>query len=98
MKPLYCLKMCVKIDLRVIWTSLFLLGLPSIAQAHTVAENFNALNSFVHGFNHPFSGIDHLVGLLILGIGVGMMIDIKYLWWRINAASNTVYPGTSGIY
>jgi urease accessory protein len=46
-------------------TFLALLFLPVLAQAHSGGVH---LSGFAEGFSHPFSGIDHIIAMLAVGI------------------------------
>ena len=56
--------------------SLLLLFLPGLAFAHTgVGET----SGFIHGFYHPFSGLDHMLAMLAVGIW-GTQLGNKMRW------------------
>ncbi len=46
------------------------LAVPSLAHAHTGA---GASTGFLHGFGHPFGGIDHLCAMLAVGLWAAQM-------------------------
>lgn len=65
------------IKFKSIFVSLFLLGLgSSMAQAHTGA---GATMGFTHGFGHPFSGLDHILAMIAVGL-FASRLGGKALW------------------
>lgn len=50
-----------KLFLSLVFSSLFI----SVAEAHT---GVGSTSGFVHGFSHPFSGIDHILAMVAVGI------------------------------
>ncbi|MFB9950914.1 HupE/UreJ family protein [Rhizobium puerariae] len=48
-----------------LFATLLLSSMPSIAFAHTGSGD---TNSFVHGFGHPISGIDHVLAMVMVGV------------------------------
>ena len=56
--------------------SLLLLFIPGLASAHTGAGE---TSGFIHGFYHPFSGLDHMLAMLAVGIW-GIQLGNKMRW------------------
>jgi urease accessory protein len=54
-------------------TAVLLLLLPTSAVPHVGAGDSSG---FVHGFLHPFGGIDHVLVVLSVGLGVGLGLAI----------------------
>ena len=54
-----------------------LLALPALALAHTGADG-GAHHGFAAGFMHPFTGIDHLLAMLLVGAWSAML---QRRWW-----------------
>jgi urease beta subunit len=56
---------------------LAVLGLPALALAHVGADGA-AHHGFVAGFTHPFTGIDHLLAMLLIGL---WSASLTRRWW-----------------
>jgi len=54
-----------------------LLALPALALAHTGADG-GAHHGFAAGFLHPFTGIDHLLAMLLVG---AWSATLQRRWW-----------------
>src|SRR5262249_5193634 len=50
---------------RWIWTSVFLALSAGVADAHIAVSS---AMGFGHGFGHPFSGLDHILAMLAVGL------------------------------
>jgi urease accessory protein len=60
-----------------------LLGLSGLAEAHT-GVHFLAADGFAAGFVHPFSGLDHLLAMVAVG-----------LWaWSLGGAARWIVPAS----
>lgn len=59
---------------RKIWLVLVFLSLPAAAQAHRVGSH-----GFAGGLGHPFSGIDHLLAMVAVGI-IATQMDEGVAW------------------
>ncbi|RWA57946.1 HupE/UreJ family protein [Mesorhizobium sp.] len=64
---------------------------PSTAWAHTGFEN---VRGFMHGFSHPFSGVDHILVMLLVGI-FSYRLGGRALW--MVPTSFVVLMGAGGI-
>ena len=53
-------------DFQLRWLAVFVLCMPSMVWAHTGGEGSGG--SFLHGVTHPFSGGDHLLAMLAVGL------------------------------
>lgn len=61
--------------------SLLLLFLPGLAFAHT---GVGEASGFMHGFHHPFSGLDHM--LAMLAVGLWSVQSSSSMRWKLPAA------------
>jgi urease accessory protein len=59
------------------WLAALLLLLPALAQAHT--DGAAGGSSFVTGFRHPLSGLDHVLAMLAVGMW-GAQLGPPALW------------------
>ena len=64
---------------------------PSTAWAHT---GFDNVRGFMHGFSHPFSGVDHILVMLLVGI-FSYRLGGRALW--MVPTSFVVVMGAGGI-
>lgn len=48
--------------------TLSLFGIPMLAHAHLGGHAAASGMAWIHGFTHPFSGVDHLLAMLLVGI------------------------------
>jgi urease accessory protein len=53
------------------------LGLPALALAHVGADG-GSHHGFMAGFEHPFTGIDHLLAMLLIGV---WSASLSRRWW-----------------
>jgi urease accessory protein len=69
-------------------------AMPSAALAHTGAER---AVSFASGFNHPFTGLDHMLAMVAVGLWAGLNGG-RALWiWPIAFVGVMVLGGVLGI-
>ena len=59
------------------WLAALLLLLPALAQAHT--DGTAGGSSFVTGFRHPLSGLDHVLAMLAVGMW-GAQLGAPAIW------------------
>ena len=80
--------------LRITLATLAALVTPGIAFAHTGAEH--AL-SFASGFAHPFTGVDHTLAMLAVGLWAGLNSG-RALWvWPLAFVAMMLIGGTMGM-
>lgn len=53
-----------------------LLTVPSLVSAHT---GIGPHNSWLHGFSHPFSGLDHVLAMIAVGLWAAQVPD-RIIW------------------
>ena len=81
-------------SLRISLAILAALVTPSIAHAHTGAEH--AL-SFASGFAHPFTGLDHLLAMVAVGLWAGLNSG-RALWvWPVAFVLVMLFGGALGM-
>jgi len=69
-------------------------ALPSVALAHTGAEH---AFSFASGFKHPFTGLDHMLAMVAVGLWAGLNGG-RALWlWPVAFVGVMVLGGLLGI-
>jgi urease accessory protein len=69
-------------------------AIPSAALAHTGAEH---AFSFASGFKHPFTGLDHMLGMVAVGLWAGLNGG-RALWlWPVAFVGVMVLGGLLGI-
>jgi len=69
-------------------------ALPSVALAHTGAEH---AFSFASGFKHPFTGLDHMLAMMAVGLWAGLNGG-RALWlWPVAFVGVMVLGGLLGI-
>jgi urease accessory protein len=69
-------------------------ALPSVALAHTGAEH---AFSFAAGFKHPFTGLDHMLAMVAVGLWAGLNGG-RALWaWPVAFVGVMVLGGALGI-
>lgn len=66
---------------RAAWVAGLVAGLPLLAQAHAGADlAAHHGSAFIAGFLHPFTGVDHLVAMLVVGVWSALTLRGMRRW------------------
>lgn len=66
---------------RILIAAVLLAALPAVAMGHT---GTGATHGFAHGFGHPFSGLDHIAAMVLVGA----------LAWQTGGAARWLLPAS----